>query len=125
MGKTAREVAPVSDFPPKLANYLVESVVEALGYNLRMDPSLLYQERQQLGIGYGQYAALRAISYLGRSSLRRIVADYQSGTRWYDLSESYGTRLSELISWMGDLQRTATVMQGQLRNPSFAPRRTR
>ncbi|MBI4489313.1 MAG: M48 family metallopeptidase [Deltaproteobacteria bacterium] len=97
------------------------AVVEALGYTLRMDPSIVYKERQQLRLGYGQYAALRALSSLGRIPLRRILADYQSGVPWSDLSQSAGTRLTELISWLGDLRRTAASIQGQLRTQPPRP----
>jgi predicted Zn-dependent protease len=101
------------------------AVVEALGYSLRMDPSVIYQERQQLRVGYGQYAALRALSSFGRAPLRRIVTDYESGVPWSQLSESHGSRLTDLISWMGELRRTAGSIQSQLRTQPFAPRRLR
>lgn len=101
------------------------AVVEALGYNLRMDSSIVYQERQQLRMGYGQYGALRALSSLGRASLRQILGDYQKGASWSELSKSHGARLIDLISWMGDLRRTAAAMQNQLRNQPVAPRRLR
>ena len=101
------------------------AVVEALGYSLRMDPSVVYQERQQFRVGYGQYAALRALSSFGRAPLRRIVTDYESGVPWSQLSESHGARLSDLISWMGELRRTASSIQSQLRTQPFAPRRLR
>ena len=101
------------------------AVVDALSYNLRMDLTSVAQERQQLRLGYGQYAALRGLSYLGRSSLRQVMVDYQNGTRWHDLSESNGGRLTELISWMSDLQRTALEFQGQPRGGPLFPRRVR
>jgi hypothetical protein len=47
-------------------------VVEALAYELRLTPQSVLQERQQLRAGYGRYAALRGVSYLGRTSLNRI-----------------------------------------------------
>ncbi|TAJ90157.1 M48 family peptidase [bacterium] len=101
------------------------AVVEALGYSLRMDPSIVYQERQQLRLGYGQYGALRALSNSGRISLRRVVSDYQNGVSWSELSDTNGTRLTDLISWMGDLRRTAAVIQNQLRSQPIVPRRLR
>lgn len=101
------------------------AIVEALGYNLRMDPSIVYQERQQLRMGYGQYGALRALSSLGRASLRQILGDYQKGASWSELSKTHGAQLIDLISWMGDLRRTAAAMQNQLRNQPVAPRRVR
>ncbi|MEK7342147.1 MAG: M48 family metallopeptidase [Candidatus Binatota bacterium] len=101
------------------------AIVEALGYNLRMDPSIVYQERQQLRMGYGQYGALRALSSLGRASLRQILGDYQKGASWSELSKTHGAQLIDLISWMGDLRRTAATMQNQLRNQPVVPRRVR
>lgn len=101
------------------------AVVEALGYTLRMDSALLDQERQQLRLGYGHYAALRGISFLGRSPLRRIVADYQSGAPWSDLTQSHGSRLTDLISWLGEFRRTAAAIQGQLRTQPLRPGRLR
>ncbi|MEK7210845.1 MAG: M48 family metallopeptidase, partial [Candidatus Binatota bacterium] len=101
------------------------AIVEALGYNLRMDPSIVYQERQQLRMGYGQYGALRALSSLGRASLRQILGDYQKGASWSELSKTHGAQLIDLISWMGDLRRTAAAMQNQLRNQPVVPRRLR
>lgn len=97
------------------------AVLEALGYSLRMDPSVVYEERQQLRLGYGQYAALRALSSLGRSPLRRIVVDYQNGVRWSDLTQSHGARLTDLLSWMGDLLRTTAAIHSQLRTQPPRP----
>lgn len=102
-----------------------KAVVEAMGYGLRMDPSVLYQERQQLRLGYGQYAALRALASHGRTSLRRVLADYEGGATWSDLSQTHGAPLSDLISWMGDLVRTATAIQSQPPARSLVPRRQR
>jgi hypothetical protein len=90
------------------------AVVEALGYLLRTNPSYVYRERQDARLLYGQYAALRGITVLGRSSIGRVTADYQRGVRWSDLAERNGTRISELITWMGELTRTATSIQSQL-----------
>lgn len=97
------------------------AVIEAIGYSLRADPAVIYQERQQLQIGYGQYAALRGVSYLGKSSLRRVATDYQKGTSWSNLAENQGTRIVDLISWMGDLLRTTTAIQGQSPGQPFRP----
>ena len=88
------------------------AVVEAIGYGLRMSPSLVYQERQQLGVGYGQYAALRALASLGKAPLKRVFGAYESGLRWSEIAESNGARLSELISWMGEIGRDAAQRQG-------------
>lgn len=87
------------------------AVVEAIAYSLRMPASTVYEERRQLGLGYGQYAALRGIAYLGRSSPRRVFADYQAGVGWFDLAERNGARLIDLISWMGDLRRSVIVFR--------------
>lgn len=97
------------------------TIVEALGYNLRMAPAAVYQERQQLQLGYGQYAALRGLSFLGRGSIRQIAADYQRGTSWSDLAQNQGSRIFDLITWMGDLIRTTGVIQNQLRQQPLRP----
>lgn len=102
------------------------AVVEALGYALGMNPNLVYQENQRLRVGYGQYGALRLLSSSGRISLSRIVGDYQKGLSWSELSETHGARLIDVISWMGDLRRTAAAFHGQLRyQPSTPGTRTR
>jgi metalloendopeptidase OMA1, mitochondrial len=98
-----------------------KAVVEAIGYSLRIDPGVAFQERQQLQIGYGQYAALRGLSFLGRSSLRQIATEYQSGVPWSNLAEKHGTRIVDLISWMGDLLRTTATIQSQSRTQPFRP----
>lgn len=91
-------------------------VVEALGYELRLNPQTIAQERQQLGIGYGQYAALRGVAYLGRGSINRIVDDYKRGRSWADLTEANGSRISELTVWVGDVIRTTNSRARDLRN---------
>ena len=101
------------------------AIVEALGYTLRMDPNIVYQERQQLQLSYGQYGALRALSTSGRASLRQILADYKNGVSWSELSEKHGARLIDLIAWMGDLRRSAATIQSQLRSQPIVPRRLR
>jgi predicted Zn-dependent protease len=102
------------------------AVVEALGYTLRVNPALVVRERQQAQLGYGQYAALKGVSYLGRAPIGRVAADYQRGTRWSNLVETNGSRLADLVSWMGDLLRTTTTIQSQLGRqapvPRYAPR---
>jgi predicted Zn-dependent protease len=92
------------------------AVAEAIGYSLRMDLKSVAQERQQLRLGYGEYAALRGVSHLGRSPLRQILADYQDGVRWYDLSERNGVRLAELSAWLSNIHRAAGGSQGRLRD---------
>ena len=81
------------------------AVVEILAYRLRLDPSLIFRERQQLGIGYGDYAALRGLSSLGRSPLRQIAVDYQKGVSWLDLCRNHGGRISDLTRWVEDIRR--------------------
>ena len=81
------------------------AVVEILAYRLRLDPSLIFRERQQLGIGYGDYAALQGLSSLGRSPLRQIAVDYQKGVSWLDLCQNHGGRISDLTRWMEDIRR--------------------
>jgi len=98
------------------------AVVEALAYALRVDPSLVVRERQQARLAYGQYAALRGLSYLGRASISRVAADYQRGVRWSNLVETNGSRLPDLISWMGDLLRTMARIQSQLSRQVPVPR---
>jgi hypothetical protein len=55
------------------------AVAEALAYKLRLNLLTIVKERQQLKVGYGQYAALTGLTYLGRGSIRNIVAGYQRG----------------------------------------------
>jgi predicted Zn-dependent protease len=90
-------------------------IVEALAYQLRASPQIVFQERQQLGLGYGQYAALRGLSYLGRGSIRRIIDDYRRGRPWSEITDDNGLRLSDLMSWIGELARTTNRMTTQLR----------
>ncbi len=101
------------------------AVVEAIGYSLRLAPAIVYEERRQVGLGYGQYAALRALSSLTRSPIRRILADYRAGMSWSDLAESNGAKLTDLIAWLGDLRRTAAAIHGQLQYQPLVPRRVR
>ena len=90
------------------------AVVEALAYELRTSPQTIVQERQQLQTGYGQYAGLRGVAYLGRGSLNRVVDDYQRGLPWSEIAASNGTRLNELMVWFGDLIRTTNNKGQQL-----------
>jgi len=90
------------------------AVVEALAYELRTSPQTIVQERQQLQTGYGQYAGLRGVAYLGRGSLNRVADDYQRGLPWSEIAASNGTRLNELMVWFGDLIRTTNNMGQQL-----------
>jgi len=91
--------------------------VEALAYQLRASPQAVFQERQQLGLGYGQYAALRGLSSLGRGSIRRIVDEYRGGRPWSEIADKNGLRLSDLMSWIGELARATHRMATQSRAP--------
>jgi len=97
-------------------------VVDALAYELRLSPQTVYQERQQLRVGYGQYAALRGVSYLGRGSINRIAGDYQRGQPWSDLAQSNGVRIAGLTLWIGDVIRTTNALNRQQRNRPYRPR---
>jgi predicted Zn-dependent protease len=97
------------------------AVVEALAYQLGVNPQLVIQERQQLRLGYGEYAALRGVAYLGRGSLNRIADDYQRGRSWAELSTNNGGRIDELIGWMGELIRTTSNIDRQLKGRQQAP----
>ena len=94
-------------------------VVAALAYQLRLNAQMVRQERQQLRIGYGQYAALRGVSYLGGGSINKVFADYQRGQSWSVITQSSGIRLDELSLWIADLMRTTMVQR--LRNPPYGP----
>jgi predicted Zn-dependent protease len=96
-------------------------VVEALAYQLRLNPQTIVQERQQLRIGYGQYTALRGLSYLGRGSVARIIADYQVGQSWSEIAQSNGTRVNDLTAWIGDVMRTTNDRVRQLKSQPYRP----
>jgi hypothetical protein len=81
----------------------------------------VFQERQQLRVGYGQYAALRGVSYLGRGSINRVVEQYQRGLSWSEITSNNGSRLNELTVWIGDVMRTTNNMGRQLRNQQPRP----
>jgi len=87
------------------------AVLEVMGAKLRVDPALLYQERKESGLGYGQYAALRTTSHLGKAPFSRILADYREGLSWSRIAENHGTHLSELSSFIEELLRTAATAQ--------------
>jgi len=97
------------------------AIVEALAYELRLRPQVVLQERQQLQIGYGQYAGLRGVAYLGRGSINRVAADYQRGRGWSEISETHGTRVNELMGWIGEVIRTANSIARQLRGQPYRP----
>jgi Zn-dependent protease with chaperone function len=96
-------------------------VVEALAYELRTSPQIVFQERQQLRVGYGQYAALRGVSYLGRGSINRVVEQYQRGLSWSEITSNNGSRLNELTAWIGEVMRTTGSMGRQLRSQQPRP----
>jgi hypothetical protein len=96
-------------------------VIDALAYELRLSPQAVFQERQQLRVGYGQYAALRGISYLGRGSVDRIVLGYERGQPWADLARTNGIRIAELTGWIGDVMRATNALDRQPRNRQYRP----
>jgi predicted Zn-dependent protease len=97
------------------------AVVQALAYELRLNPQVIFQERQQLQAGYGQYAALRGVAHLGRSSINRIVDDYRRGRAWSEIASNNGSRLNELMVWVGDVIRTTNNLGRQLKSQQFRP----
>lgn len=97
------------------------AVVEAIAYELRISAQSVFQERQQLQVGYGQYAALRGVWRLGRGAINRIADDYRRGQPWSEISSSGGIRLSELTTWLGDVIRTTNTVGRQLRGQRLRP----
>jgi predicted Zn-dependent protease len=91
------------------------TVVEALAYELRFHAQTVVQERQQLRVGYGQYAALRGVSYLGRGSINQIVTEYGKGRPWSEIVQSGGSKMTELTAWVGDVIRATNNMGRQQR----------
>ena len=106
-GKSERELLKYMQAVNKLAGKQERAVAEAIGSRLRMDLYDVARERKALKIGYGEYAALRAVSVLGKSSIKGVVADYQNGKRWSDLAADHGARLGEVVAWMGEVGRAA------------------
>lgn len=96
-------------------------IVEALAYELRLNAQIIARERQQLRVGYGQYAALRGVAYLGRGSINRIADDYQRGRPWSEIAQTNGSRVSELTVWIGDVIRTTNNLAPRLRNQPARP----
>ncbi|HZD41489.1 MAG TPA: M48 family metallopeptidase [Terriglobales bacterium] len=96
-------------------------VVEALARELRLSPRTVFEERQQLRVGYGQYAALRGVSYLGRESVGRVAAAYERGQPWSDLARVNGVRMAALAGWIGDVIRTTNTLNRQLRYAPYRP----
>jgi len=96
-------------------------VIQALAYQLRLPPQMIIQERQQFRIGYGQYTALRGLSYLGRGSIARILTDYESGRSWSEIAQGNGSKVSDLVAWVGDVMRTSNNGVRQFRNQPYRP----
>jgi Zn-dependent protease with chaperone function len=96
-------------------------IVEALAYELRLNPQIVIQERQQLRIGYGQYAALRGVSYLGHSSINRILSVYQRGEPWSEIAQANGTGLNQLTVWLNEVIRTTNNVARQPRYQQYRP----
>jgi predicted Zn-dependent protease len=95
------------------------AIAETLAYQLRLNLETIVRERQQLRMGYGQYAALRGLSYLGRGSMRNILADYQKGSSWSEIARNNGSRINELTTWIGDFIRTSNAVSRQLRSQQY------
>lgn len=96
-------------------------IVEALAAELRLNPQVIVQERQQLRLGYGEYGALRGLAYIGRGSLQRIADDYQRGRSWSDLAANNGSRITDVRSWIDGLIRTTNNVGRQQKNQQFRP----
>jgi hypothetical protein len=90
-----------------------------LGYELRLNLPTIVHERQQLKVGYGQYAALRGLSYLGRRSVTNIVAQYQRGSSWSVITQSNAIGINELTAWMTNLMRTTSAVGRQFRTQPY------
>ena len=100
-------------------------VAEALAYQLRLSLQTVVRERQQLGIGYGQYAALRGVAHLGRGPINAIARDFQRGRSWFEIADFHGSRLADLLSWMDHLVRVTNETARRLRSQTRAPTRLR
>jgi predicted Zn-dependent protease len=95
------------------------AVAEALAYQLRLSLETVVRERQQLRIGYGQYAALRGLSLLGRGSIRNILADYQKGISWSNMAQNNGSGINELTTWVGEFIHTTNAVNRSLRSQPY------
>jgi predicted Zn-dependent protease len=95
------------------------AVAEALAYELRLNLPTIVNERQQLKVGYGQYAALRGLSYLGRGSVRNIVVEYQRGGSWSTIAQNNASGVNELTAWITNLMRTTNTVARQLRTQPY------
>jgi hypothetical protein len=90
---------------------------ETLGYYLKMDPGFLHQERQNARLSYGEYTALRGLSFKGkgRTSFGQIFRTYARGTNWTEMTQRYKVPITELLSFMRRIWRTTAKVQGRLR----------
>ena len=94
-------------------------IAQVLAHELQLSLSTVVQERQQLRVGYGQYAAMRGLSYLGRGSIRNIVADYHQGIPWSEMAQTNGSRINDLTTWLGNLVRTTNAAGRQFRSQQY------
>jgi hypothetical protein len=95
------------------------AIAETLAYQLRLNLETIVRERQQLRIGYGQYAALRGLSSLGRGSMGNILAGYQKGSSWSEIAQNNGSRIDVLTTWVGEFIRTTNAVSRQLRSQQY------
>ncbi len=86
---------------------------ETLGYFLKMDPYFLYQERQKVRLSYGEYVALRGLSFKGRTSFGPVHRTYARGTNWTDMTQRYSVPITELLSFIRRIWRTTAKVQGR------------
>jgi len=91
------------------------AVLETLGYELRISPTLLAKELQQVQLDFGHYSALKGVTHLGRGSLSQVLATFKSNASWTDISRRHGTQITDLLRFMRQLLTTASRVQGQLR----------
>jgi metalloendopeptidase OMA1, mitochondrial len=94
-------------------------IAQVLAHELQLSLPTVVQERQQLRVGYGQYAAMRGLSYLGRGSIRNIVADYHQGIPWSEMAQTNGSRINDLTTWLGNLVRTTNAAGRQFRSQQY------
>ncbi|NIO11733.1 MAG: M48 family metalloprotease [Deltaproteobacteria bacterium] len=91
------------------------ALFETLGNYLQVDPNLLYQERQRLRMGYGEYTALRSLAFKGKTSFRGLVASYTHGTSWSNLARRYSVPMADLTSFIRQIGQTTARVQGRRR----------
>ena len=107
-----RRIQAINDFVEQQNGE--RAFVEAMAYELRTSGQRVFQDRQQLQIGYGQYAALRGVWQLGRGSMEQIADDYRRGRSWSEITADGGTRLGSLMQWLTDVMRATNTMGRQL-----------